>query len=156
MPAAAPAIPPADRDRLIRLGARLRLRRKAQKVSAVAAAEAAGISRVTLHRIESGEPGVAIGLWVAVAGALGLALELGDPASPAAAAPLPERIVLEEYPQLRALAWQLEGVQALTPAEALALYERNWKHVDRAALSAKEAALVEALSQALGAGRLLV
>ena len=38
----------------------------------------------------------------------------------------------------------------------LALYERNWKHVDRAALSAKEAALVEALSQALGAGRLLV
>ncbi|HVE52885.1 MAG TPA: helix-turn-helix transcriptional regulator [Ramlibacter sp.] len=156
MPAAAPAIAPADRERLIRLGERLRLQRKAQKVSAVATAEAAGISRVTLHRIESGEPGVAIGLWVAVAGALGLALELGEPASPPAAAPLPQRIGLEEYPQLRALAWQLEGVRELTPAEALALYERNWKHVDRAALSEKEAALVEALSKALGAGRLLV
>lgn len=76
MPAAAPAIPVDDRQRLIRLGEQLRLARKRQGLSAVAAAECVGISRVTLHRIEHGEPSVAMGTWIAVASALGLTMEL--------------------------------------------------------------------------------
>jgi transcriptional regulator with XRE-family HTH domain len=156
MPAAAPAIAEDDRQRLIRLGEQLRLARKRQGVSAVAAAEAAGISRVTLHRIERGEPSVAVGTWIAVAGALGLCMELRDAAVTPGASQLPERIRLAEYPQLRQLAWQLEGVEELSPREALDLYERNWRHVDRASLSAKELALIDALSRAIGAGRLLV
>lgn len=156
MPAAAPAIAEDDRQRLIRLGEQLRLARKRQGVSAVAAAEAAGISRVTLHRIERGEPGVAVGTWMAVAGALGLGMELRDAAVAPGASQLPERIRLADYPQLRQLAWQLEGVESLSPREALDLYERNWRHVDQAALSAQERALIDALSRALGAGRLLV
>lgn len=67
-------------DALRALGARLRATRKAQRVSAVAAAEAAGMSRVTLHRIEAGEPSVSIGHWVALADALGLVLTIAAPA----------------------------------------------------------------------------
>ena len=156
MPAAAPAIPDDDRQRLIRLGEHLRLARKRQGVSAVAAAESAGISRVTLHRIERGEPGVAVGTWIAVASALGLVMELREGTASPGAAQLPERIRLADYPQLRQLAWQLEGVEEFTPREAIDLYERNWRHVDKTTLSATERALIDALSRTLGAGRLLV
>ena len=156
MTAAAPAVPAPDRDRLVQLGARLRLARKKQGVSAVAAAEAAGISRVTLHRIERGEPSVAMGTWLSVASALGLALELRDVNAPPNAQPLPERIRLDAYPQLRKLAWQLGSVETLAPKEALDVYERNWRHMDAASLSPDERALIDQLSRALGAGRLLV
>ena len=157
MPAAAPAIAPVQRALLTRLGQQLRAARERQKVSAVAAAEAAGISRVTLHRIEHGEPSVAMGAWVAAASTLGVTLALVDPdAAATTEAALPERIHLDDYPQLRALAWQLPGVQELSPKEALDLYERNWRHVDRASLSPAERSLIALLSQALGGGRLLV
>lgn len=155
MPAAAPRISPEAAERLITLGTRLRSARKQQKVSAVAASEAAGISRVTLHRIERGEPSVAIGAWVAAAAALGLVLDL-----PQARAPeppqLPDRVRLENYPELKKLAWQLQGVEKLSPREALDLYERNWRHIDVSKLSGDEVALIRALSRTLGAGRLLV
>lgn len=156
MPAAAPPNTPADRELLVRLGERLRRARESQKVSAVAAAEAAGISRPTLHRIERGEPSVAMGAWVTLASALGLRLEAIDPHAPAPDAPLPERIRLEAFPQLKQLAWQLPGVEDLSPKEALDLYERNWRHVDAGRLTPAEAGLVRALARAFGAGRLLV
>jgi len=156
MPITMPTISPAAQERLALLGERLRAARKRQRVSAVAAAEAAGISRVTLHRIERGEPTVAMGAWMAAASVLGLAFDL--PPANAADEPvaLPTAIRLADYPQLKKLAWQLHGVDELSPREALALYERNWRHVDRAALSAGEAALVDLLSRELGGGRLLV
>jgi hypothetical protein len=69
---------------------------------------------------------------------------------------LPDRIRIEAYPQLRQLAWQLEGDETLAPKDALDLYERNWRHVDTANLSPDERALIDQLSRALGAGRLLV
>lgn len=156
MPAAAPPIAPADRHRLAELGERIRIARKQQRVSAVAAAQAAGISRVTLHRIERGEPSVAAGAWLAAAAALGLAFELRDARVGGRATKLPKRIRLRDFPQLQKLAWQLQGVAEVTPQQALDLYERNWRHVDRAALSEREAALVESLARLLGGGRLLV
>jgi transcriptional regulator with XRE-family HTH domain len=138
------------------LGTQLREQRKARKVSAVAAAESAGLSRATLHRIEAGEPAVTIGAWLGVASVLGLELVLVDPQAQTPAAALPERIRLDEYPQLRRLAWQLHGVDDVTPEEALSLYERNWRHVDATTLSAAERALVETLGRTLGKGRMLV
>jgi hypothetical protein len=57
---------------------------------------------------------------------------------------------------LKQLAWQLPGVEDVSPKEALDLYERNWRHVDIRRLSPEEASLVRALAQAFGAGRLLV
>ena len=156
MPDPVPPAPPSDLERLAHLGERLRAARKRQRVSALAASEAAGISRVTLHRIERGEPTVAVGAWVAAAGVLGLALDLQGPNAGAGPADLPKTIRLADYPQLKKLAWQLHGVEALSPREALALYERNWRHVDRAALSEREAALIGMLSREIGGGRLLV
>jgi transcriptional regulator with XRE-family HTH domain len=147
---------PADRARLALLGARIRAARKRRRITAVAAAEAAGISRVTLHRIERGEPTVAMGAWLAVAGALGLTFDLLDAKAVAVAKKLPKMIKLREYPQLKRLAWQLHGVEDVPPSVALDLYERNWRHVDRAALSDGEAALIETLSRELGGGRLVV
>jgi transcriptional regulator with XRE-family HTH domain len=152
----AAALPPVELDRLVQLGERLRAIRKRQRVTTVAAAEAAGISRLTLHRIERGEPTVAIGAWVATASALGLVLELVDPAASRQPARLPRKIRLRDYPQLKKLAWQLHGVTELAPREALQIYERNWRHLDREALSQEEASLIDALSRELGGGRLLV
>lgn len=156
MPASPPPPSPADLDRLVRLGRRLAAARKQQKVTAVAAAEAAGISRVTLHRIERGEPAVSMGAWVAAASAVGLLLELVDGSAAPDPTPLPQRIRLDEYPALKKLAWQLQGVEELTPREALNLYERNWRQVDGPSLSMKEMALIGVLSRTLGGGRLLV
>ena len=156
MPAPAPQVTPAARDRLALLGERIRAARKRQRVTAVAAAQAAGISRVTLHRIERGEPTVAVGAWIAIATALGLAFDLRDASRSPGEAKLPKRIRLRDFPELKKLAWQLHGVDALSPREALELYERNWRHVDRAALSAEEAALIDLLSREIGGGRLLV
>jgi transcriptional regulator with XRE-family HTH domain len=149
-------VTPKERKHLALLGERIRNARKRQRVSMVAAAQAAGISRVTLHRIERGEPTVAVGTWVAAAAALGLKLDLLDARATAGTTRLPKKIRLRDYPQLKKLAWQLHGVEEMEPADALALYERNWRHVDRAALSDREAGLIEALVREFGGGRLLV
>lgn len=154
MPAALPPTATQDRKRLALLGERIRLARKRQRVSAVAAAQAAGVSRVTLHRVERGEPSVAIGAWIAIATALGLSFDLLG--SQVRAAKVPKRVRLRDFPELEKLAWQLHGVDEITPQEALELYERNWRHVDRASLSDEEAALIDLLSREIGGGRLLV
>lgn len=156
MPAQAPPVSGLDQRRLMLLGERFRTTRKRQRVSAVAAAQAAGISRVTLHRIERGEPSVAVGAWIAVAGALGLTFELIDARLATGATRLPKSIRLGDYPQLKKLAWQLQGVRSVPPREALELYERSWRHLDRAALTDAEASLIDALVRELGGGRLLV
>jgi transcriptional regulator with XRE-family HTH domain len=163
MPARAPTVADGVATKLAALGQRIRDRRKALKVSALDAAEAAGMSRVTLQRIERGEPSVTMGAWIGAATAVGLELELVDRRSRGSAGhgrggrpPYPNRIRLADYPQLKRLAWQLHGVATLSPEDALGLYERNWRHVDTAALEPAERALVNALVQHLGGGRLLV
>jgi transcriptional regulator with XRE-family HTH domain len=159
MPAATPPVGDQQIAQLASLGQRLRAQRKRLGITAVSAAEAAGMSRVTLHRIERGEPSVTMGAYLSAIHALGLEIAVFDPAAPkgeGASPALPPTVQVDDYPQLKALAWQSPGVQTLTPAEALSLYERNWRHVDQARLSAKERALIQALVDRLGGGRLLV
>ncbi|MBX3624822.1 MAG: helix-turn-helix domain-containing protein [Rhizobacter sp.] len=159
MPARAPTPDLAAVARLGTLGLDIRARRKALGVSAQAAAAAAGMSRVTWHRIEGGEPSVTMGAYLNALSALGLQIQVGEVAVPAAkpeAPPVPQRIRLADYPQLKRLAWHAPGLTELTPAEALSLYERHWRHLDREALDAKERALLEALTQQEAKGRLLV
>lgn len=151
---------------LASLGAGIRARRKHLRVSATAAAEAAGLSRVTLHRIERGEPTVALGLVQRAAAAVGLRLQLADnradiqadtQIATAARGPVaPECLRLADLPELRRLAWQLGPQAELTPRQALDLYERNWRHLDRSAMTPHEQAVLDGLVHSVGGGRLLV
>ncbi|MGC3984417.1 MAG: helix-turn-helix transcriptional regulator [Pseudorhodoferax sp.] len=155
MPAKAPPISPAVATQLETLGRRIRARREQQKVTATDAAEAAGMSRVTLHRVERGEPSVTMGAYLSALSAVGLSLQVQEPEATYASA-LPAVVRLDDYPALKQLAWQLPGVTELSPAQALDLYERNWRHLDREGLAPRERRLIQALVDELGGGRLLV
>ena len=156
MPAPPLAISNTSATLLAALGEQIRTRRKALKLSATVAAEAAGLSRVTLHRMEKGAPAVTMAAYLNVMAALGLDISLSLPADQAAVAPtadrtgwIPARVRLADYPQLKQLAWHVQGVDELTPAEALGIYERNWRHIDASTLQPHEQQLVDALRLAL-------
>ena len=161
MPAASPPISASQKKALRELGRRIRSRRKELKINATVTAEASGISRVTLHRIEQGEPSVTIGAYISVIFALKLELELLEPEERVrrekqSASHLPADITLANYPELKRLAWQLKETQKITPKEALDLYERNWRHVDLKKMDIQERDFLKALLAAFGRERLLV
>lgn len=173
-------------------GERLRKARLRRRLSAAWVAQAAGVSRVTVHRAEAGAPAITVGTIVKIMGALDLAHDLAllarddstghalqdarlpqrrvvnaaiaanaahatnRPAAKPGAKP-PGPVALARYPQLRQLAWHL-GPDALelSATEAFALYERQWRHVDQAAMPAHERALVKRLTATLGHGVMLV
>jgi transcriptional regulator with XRE-family HTH domain len=162
MPSTNPVLSNTAAQLLNALGEQIRVQRKSLRISATATAEAAGLSRVTLHRIEKGSPAVTMGAYLLVMGALGLTLG-AQQANSVSAAPLnssspnrkgwiPARIPLADYPQLRQLAWQVHGTDVLTPAEALGIYERNARHLDAGTLEPAERDLMEALRVALADG----
>jgi transcriptional regulator with XRE-family HTH domain len=154
------------------LGERLRLARRRRQMTAQQVAMAAGITRVTLRRVEAGEPGVLMGTYLRVMSALGLAQDLilvarddllgrrlQDAALTRSAVPKTARVVrirLADYPMLREVAWSTDDEAELTPQEAFALYERNWRHIDRDAMGPRERGLVEHLTKTVGHGVLLV
>ena len=164
MPATTPSLSQTLSARLAALGQHIRRQRKALRVSATVAAEAAGLSRVTLHRIESGNASVTMGAYLNVMAALGL-----DIAAIAAHAPddaptdssatkaagsafkdtdASHAIRLADYPELRRLAWHVRGVDTLTPAEARGIYERHSRHLDENALQPHERQLIARLQSA--------
>jgi len=149
MPASSPPTTKAIDAKLARIGQRIRSHRKALKVSATTTAEAAGMSRKTLQRIEAGEPSVTMAAYLSALVAIGLDLDVVDPKRVKRGA-VPRRIRIADYAQLLRISWQLEPSTMLTPKEALALYERNWRHVDRDAMSDDELSLVRALAEAFG------
>lgn len=190
-------LPEAGAQQLENLGNRLRLARLRRGLAAGAVAASAGISRMTLHRAERGEPAITSGTLARILGVLGLAGDLAlvaredplgrqmqdarlparrtakaaapQPAPAAQPAPAPAgqataaapkvapRIRLARYPQLKAIAWHLSpAATTLAPEEAYALYERNWRHVDAAAMGAAERALLARLTATVGKGVLLV
>jgi transcriptional regulator with XRE-family HTH domain len=155
MPAASPAIADGIRIWLRDLGLLLCARRKELGISATVAAEAAGIARMTLHRIERGEPSVTIGAYLSVVSALGLRWELASTAREAEIQ-LPEKIRVKEFPQLHRLSWQLKDTQELSLQEALELYERNWKYVDLKSMERRERQFLERLLAKFGKERPLV
>lgn len=155
MPAKAPLVAPSVAIQLKAMGLRMRAQREQQKVTATDAAEAAGMSRVTLHRIERGEPSVTMGAYLGAMAAVGLSLQVVEPGAAAPSA-LPAIVRVDDYPALRQLAWQLPGVTELSPRLALDLYERNWRHLDRDRLAPHEQQLLQTLVSELGGGRVLV
>lgn len=162
MPARAPKISKKTALLLKELGEKIRVARKKQDISAVATAEAAGLSRVSLHRIEKGEASVAMGSYLAVIQALGLQLELLDFKNTKSSIKtllknkIPKRIIISDYPELKRLAWQLRKNKALSPQDAFEIYERNLRHLEPTKLTKKEANLINLLSEAFGKGTLNV
>lgn len=144
---------------LAQLGEQIRARRTELALSATDAAEAAGTSRVTLHRIEKGNPSVAVGFYISTLSALGLELKLAtvgtDAEVPGASVEdgwVPVAIRVDDYPELKRLAWHVKEGATLRPVEALGIYERHRKHLDEKALSDQERALIEGLRKAWGQG----
>ncbi len=157
MPQKSPPLNEVTAARLCSLGAQMAQRRKALGVSATVAAEAAGMSRVTLHRIEKGEPSVTMGAWSNALASLGMQLQLQFQDNEATqtipterSGWWPVRIALADYPQLKALAWQVHGTDHLTPVEAFDIYERNARHMDISSMGSQEQKLLQALQQAFG------
>ncbi len=158
MPSKAPITSVAATRQLQAVGLRIRAHRKAMRVSAIAAAQAASMSRVTWHRIESGEAAVTMGAYLNALDALGLQFEIADQAAapppadgatPAQvpAGPIAAQLRLADYPHLRELAWHVHGIDHLTPQELWDIYERHQRHLDHAVLTPSEQALVAALRQ---------
>lgn len=154
MPARTPIIATTVANKLTEMGKQIRAQRKAMRINATTAAEAAGMSRVTLHRIENGEPSVTMGAYLNAMAALNIDFGILQPADQAPGTDhegwIPTRIHLADYPQLKQLAWQVHGTDELTPAEALSIYDRNWRHVDVNALEPRERQLIDALRIGLG------
>jgi len=127
------------------LARQLRQRRKALGVTVQNAAAASGMSRDTWYRMERGETTVTIGAWFNALAALGLRFGVGlevEEGEPPASDCIPLAVQLAEYPQLAALAWQMGDTVVLTPREAFEVYERNARHIDQAALTPAEKALI--------------
>jgi hypothetical protein len=68
----------------------------------------------------------------------------------------PMDVCIDDTPQLKALCWNRPGTGVVDRAEALALYERNWRFVDRAAMTEDEQRLLAALVARYGNGVLHV
>ncbi|WP_454899560.1 helix-turn-helix domain-containing protein [Variovorax boronicumulans] len=158
MPSTAPPTLDKANRRLEAFGRHIHARRKALRISATTAAEAAGMSRMTLHRIERGEPSVTMGAYMNALAALGLDVEVTAPVEGSAKemlAPAPsltptKTVRVGDFAQLRRLAWQLPADAELTPEEAWGTYERNWRHADLSALEDNERQLLAELARLLG------
>lgn len=137
------------------LGQAIRQRRLSLGVSATSLAQAAGLSRVTLHRLEHGHPSVTLGACLEVLTALNLQVSVApltgpetEPVRPLRQTGAPDMIPLADYPQLRELAWHVQGLESLTANEAAGIYRRNERHIDPSRLSERERDLIRVLTGA--------
>lgn len=141
---------------------RVRDARLRRNLTAEQVAREAGITRVTLNRLEKGDPSVTVATFLRVLDSLQLSGDIAGVAEDSANRTVGERlpprrlpaaIRLDAYPQLREIAWHLAADrQTVTPEEALELYERNWRHVDQERLQPKERALIKRLTDTVGMG----
>ena len=148
---------------LVRLGGQITARRKALKIRAQSCAGAAGISRVTLHRIERGESTVNMGAYLQVCEVLDLHLGLVplgnqgiEECAKQIAGPDTPHLRIKDYPQLKTLAWQLDEEEYLTDAEAISIYERNKRFLDLEHLENHERELMQRLTINRGMEQLFV
>lgn len=161
MPAKSPPSNKAAQEILERLAHCIRVRRQTLGISMVVAAHAAGVSRVTWHRIESAEPSVTMGAYVGALEALGLSLEATSTVKPGQTAlvpvlpedridvdAVPAAIPIQQYPQLRQLAWHVKDDFELTPDEAFGLYDRYRRYLNLGQMEPHERSLLRALEKA--------
>ena len=154
MPAKLSTLSEGVTNRAIDIGKQIRAQRKMLGVSATTAAEGAGMSRVTWYRIEKGVASITQGAFLSALAVLGLDVRINQSTTQTdntdnnnGTESVPVHIALNDYPQLKQLAWQVHGVDVLSPREALTIYERNWRHLDLETMEPHEHNLVDALRQ---------
>lgn len=76
-------LPLPARKALAKVGHDIRDARRRRRIPSAVAAERASISRMTLHKVEKGDPGVAMGIYATVLFVLGLSERLAELADPA-------------------------------------------------------------------------
>ncbi len=141
-------------DPLMRIGQYIRAKRKQLKVTATMVASTAGISRVTLHRIERGVATVSMGSYMEVLWALGLKMTIDEALKPPMERntlprnTLPTRVVLAEYPQLNTLAWHIPNAKEISLLGAHSLYERNQRFLEPDQLQPHKRDLIQNLRAA--------
>lgn len=64
-------------------------------------------------------------------------------------------IVPRDFPELKMLVWNRDDARPIPREDALALYERNWRHVDAEHLTEREAKLIDELVNEFGHGMML-
>lgn len=64
-------------------------------------------------------------------------------------------IVPADFPELKLLVWNRDPMRPIPAHEVFAIYERNWRFVDVARLTHREAALIDDLTEAFGNGVML-
>ena len=72
MPRKPPIIFPQEQRLLCEFAERLKLARKRRRLSSAVVAQRAGISRTSLHKVETGDPGATLGTYLRVLAVLGL------------------------------------------------------------------------------------
>jgi hypothetical protein len=161
IPAKSPPISQVAQQRLNAIAQGIRGQRLSLGISTVAAAHAAGVSRVTWHRIEKAEPSVTMGAYAGALEALGLDIELKQVKKPVGkalnavlqqdrtvVADLPAAIPIQNYSQLRQLAWHVRDDFELTPEEAFGLYDRYRRHLNLDQMAPHELSLLRSLENA--------
>jgi len=151
MPARVRSVSQPAAARVIGIGASIRDQRLASKRSLTSVASAAGISRVTLYRIEKGVGSVTMGAIAAVLEVLELGLSIG-------VLPTSERVWIKtvrvaNFPMLNVLAGKQPGDDSsneLTAKEALALYRSHWHELELSKMIGRERELVEGLFADVG------
>ena len=127
------------------LGDALRAERLRLGLTQAVVARRARLNRQKLIQVEQGKPGVAMAAYAAVMDALDLAPAIK-----------PAEVRFAEYPQLKRLAWNRPGTEAIAERDALALYERYWDLIDAEGMDAHERALLQRLVARHGHGILHV
>jgi transcriptional regulator with XRE-family HTH domain len=146
------------------LGQQIRAHRKVLGIRINSAARASGISRITVIHIEKSANSVCINSYIQLCKALGLDLEILRPLG--LSMPKMEEDVVEfnidrahirirDYPQLRALSWQLNHDLLLTDKEVIGIYERNKRFLEVTEIDEYERVLIQRLIDECGMEPLL-
>jgi hypothetical protein len=66
------------------------------------------------------------------------------------------KVRLDDFPQLKLIAWNRHAEDELEEAEAFTLYETRWRFIDQDTLTERERELIRRLTMTFGAGLLNV
>jgi len=128
MPASVEISSALERQLLLQLGQRLKAARRSKGLTSTELAAAAGLSRMTLSAIESGEPSPTIGSYVRVMGVLGFGADLALLANQATPPQSPRTAVAPASARVPASHHQLQDLQSLVlHQEAVRLVKRDDK-----------------------------